>query len=163
MSSLYELKNEYKILKEMMEDESVDDQIIKDTMEGVEYEIEIKAENYAKIIRELEGDMSVIKNEIDRLKSKKERIEKNIEKLKENLKEAMLETGKTKIKTDLFSIGIQKNGGKAPMIIDEDMVPNDYLLYTPSINKDLIRQQLEKGEELDFAHLEERGESLRIK
>jgi predicted nuclease with TOPRIM domain len=163
MSSLYELKNEYKILKEMMEDESIDDQIIKDTMEGVEYEIEIKAENYAKIIRELEGDMSVIKNEIDRLKSKKERIEKNIEKLKENLKEAMLETGKTKIKTDLFSIGIQKNGGKAPMIIDEDMVPNDYLLYTPSINKDLIRQQLEKGEELDFAHLEERGESLRIK
>ena len=111
-----------------MEDESIDDQIIKDTMEGVEYEIEIKAENYAKIIRELEGDMSVIKNEIDRLKSKKERIEKNIEKLKENLKEAMLETGKTKIKTDLFSIGIQKNGGKAPMIIDEDMVPNDYLL-----------------------------------
>jgi predicted nuclease with TOPRIM domain len=163
MSSLYELKNEYKILKEMMEDESIDDQIIKDTMEGVEYEIEIKAENYAKIIRELEGDMSVIKNEIDRLKSKKERIEKNIEKLKENLKEAMLETGKTKIKTDLFSIGIQKNGGKAPMIIDEDMVPNDYLLYTPSINKDLIRQQLEKGEKLDFAHLEERGESLRIK
>ena len=163
MSSLYELKNEYKILKEMMEDESIDDQIIKDTMEGVEYEIEIKAENYAKIIRELEGDMSVIKNEIDRLKSKKERIEKNIEKIKENLKEAMLETGKTKIKTDLFSIGIQKNGGKAPMIIDEDMVPNDYLLYTPSINKDLIRQQLEKGEELDFAHLEERGESLRIK
>lgn len=163
MSSLYELKNEYRVLKEMMEDESVDDQIIKDTMEGVEYEIEIKAENYAKIIRELEGDMSVIKNEIDRLKSKKERIEKNIEKLKENLKEAMLETGKTKIKTDLFSIGIQKNGGKAPMIIDEDMVPNDYLLYTPSINKDLIRQQLEKGEKLDFAHFGERGESLRIK
>ena len=56
MSSLYELKSEYLQLKEMLEDDSIDEQVILDTMEGIDYEIEIKADNYAKIIKELEGE-----------------------------------------------------------------------------------------------------------
>ena len=113
MSSLYELKNEYLALKEMMEDESIDETIINDTMEGIEYELEVKADNYIKVIKDFEGQIGAIENELVRLKDKRQHLIDNIEKLKNNLKEAMVETGKTKINTDLFAISVQKNGGFA--------------------------------------------------
>lgn len=166
MSSLYELKSEYLQLKEMLEDDSIDEQVILDTMEGIDYEIEIKADNYAKIIKELEGEAETIKKEISRLDDKYSRIKDNVKRLKDNLKQAMIETGKTKFKTDLFSFGIQKNGGKVPLIIDDDtIIPPEYRETHEIIlvDSDKVREALENGEKLDFAHLGERGESLRIK
>lgn len=168
MSSLYELKSEYLQLKEMLEDDSIDEQVVLDTMEGIDYEIEIKADNYAKIIKELEGEAETIKKEIVRLDDKYSRIKDNVKRLKDNLQQAMIETGKTKFKTDLFSFGIQKNGGKIPLIIDNvepNEVPEKYKERHEIVkmNTDAIREDLEKGIDLGFAHLGERGESLRIK
>ena len=166
MSSLYELKSEYLQLKEMLEDDSIDEQVILDTMEGIDYEIEIKADNYAKIIRELEGEAETIKKEISRLDDKYSRIKDNVKRLKDNLQQAMIETGKTKFKTDLFSFGIQKNGGRAPLIIEDGkIIPAEYIekREIELLKKDAIREDLEKGIDLGFAHFGERGESLRIK
>ena len=165
MSSLYELKNEYKILKEMMEDDSIDDDIISNTMEGIEYELEIKADNYAKIMKELEGEAETIKKEIARLDDKYSRIKDNVKRLKDNLQQAMVETGKTKIKTDLFTISVQKNGGVLPLVLEKDVleIPDEYTTKLTRIDSDKVRKALENGEKLDFAHFGERGESLRIK
>lgn len=168
MSSLYELKNEFLALKEMLEDETIDDEIVNNTIEGIEYEIEIKAENYAKIIKELEGQADAIRKEIMRLDEKHNKISNNIDKLKNNLKLAMIETGKTKIKTDLFSFNVCKNGGKIPIIINDvepDEIPEKYIekVEIVKMNRDAIREDLEKGINLEFARFGERGESLRIK
>lgn len=167
MSSLYELKNEYLQLKEMLEDDSIDEQVILDTMEGIDYEIEIKADNYARIIQELKGQIGMIESEIIRLKDKRNKLIDNIEKLEDNLQKAMVETGKTKFKTDLFSFSIQKHGGFIPVVLDKDIdnIPKKYIKTKElrTINKDAIREDLEKGITFDFAHLGERGESLRIK
>ena len=75
----------------------------------------------------------------------------------------MIETGKTKFKTSKFSFGIQKNGGLAPLWVDEDYsnIPQKYLKVEPDNIK--IRQALDTGENIMFAHYEERGESLRIR
>ena len=75
----------------------------------------------------------------------------------------MIETGKTKFKTSKFSFGIQKNGGLAPLWVDEDYsnIPQKYLKVEPDNIK--IRQALDIGENIMFAHYEERGESLRIR
>lgn len=150
----------------MLEDDSIDEQVILDTMEGIDYEIEIKADNYAKIISELEGEAETIRKEISRLDDKYSRIKDNVKRLKDNLQQAMIETGKTKFKTDLFSFGIQKNGGKVPLIIEDGkIIPAEYIEKheIEILNKDAIREDLEKGIDLGFAHLGERGESLRIK
>lgn len=77
MSKLYELAEEYNELLEMMEDDSVDMEVLRDTLEGVEGEIEIKAENLAKIIKELDGTATMIETEINRLKAKKDAISNN--------------------------------------------------------------------------------------
>ena len=65
MATLYELTEEYRQLLEMMEDDSVDPEVLQDTLEGVDGEIEAKADNCAKLIRELNGVTSVINEEIE--------------------------------------------------------------------------------------------------
>ena len=89
-------------------------------------------------------------------------FENRVNTLKQNLFNAMKSTGKTKFVTNLFSFNIQKNGGKQALTIDGD-VPNEYTKTVIENNTDKIRQALEAGKELPFAHLEPRGESLRIK
>ena len=70
---------------------------------------------------------------------------------------------KTKNLSELFTFTIAKNGGKQPIAIQEDQVPQEYKVATYSTNKDLIREVLERGIELPFAKFEERGETLRIR
>lgn len=50
MATLYELTEEYRQLLEMMEDDTVDPEVLQDTLEGVDGEIEAKADNCAKEI-----------------------------------------------------------------------------------------------------------------
>ena len=73
----------------------------------------------------------------------------------------MKQTGKTKFATDLFTFRIQKNGGKRALTIDGE-VPEEYTRIVIENDTDKIRQALEQGEKLPFAHLEAQGESLRI-
>jgi chaperonin cofactor prefoldin len=161
MATLYELTGQYRELLEMAETEELDKQLISDTLEGLEGEIEIKADGYAKIIRELEGKVDLLKNEIDRLSSRRNAIENNIKSLKEALQQTMHITGKTKFKTDLFSFGIQKNPPR--LVIDKpEEIPSEYLIpQEPKIDSKAIKDLL-KDKELPYAHLEQ-SESLRIR
>lgn len=165
MASLYELKGEYLQLLNMLEDPEIEDQIVLDTLEGIDYELEIKAENYAKIIRELEGAVEVIKAEKKRLSDKQSKLEVNVKRLKDSLQEAMTATGKTKFKTDLFSFSIQKNGGALPVIVDVDTaeLPDELALITKKPDLKAIGEYLKTHPDTEYAHYGDRGESLRIK
>lgn len=165
MSNIYELTQDFLTIQEMMEDPELDPQTLADTMEAVEGELEIKAESYAKIMKNLDGDVEALENEIRRLTSRKKSIEENIKRMKAALQGMMEVTGKTKFKTDLFSFGIQKNAPS--VVIDvEDVydIPEDYLKYkAPEINKTAIKEAIQKGENLEgIAHLEQ-SHSLRIR
>lgn len=155
--TLYQITNDYMQLMQMMEDPEMDPQTLSDTMEGIEGELEVKAESYAKVMKNLEADVVGIKAEIDRLSERKKTIEANIKKMKETLQFAMETTGKTKFKTELFSFGIRKN---APSVImDEpyiENVPERFLKYSePTINRTAIKEAIQKGEDLEgLAHLE---------
>ena len=48
---LYELKENWKQVQEMLYEEEIDEQCILDTLESIEGEIEDKADSYAMIIR----------------------------------------------------------------------------------------------------------------
>ena len=56
------------------------------------------------------------------------------------------------------------NGGAAPLLVpDADRVPVEFLKTTVSVDNDKIRAALAAGAALDFAALDDRGNSLRIK
>lgn len=162
MSNLYNLTSNYEAVLNMLYDEDVDLQMILDTAEAIEGEIEDKANGYAKIIKELEAKQNARKEEAKRLTESAKVFENRIKALKNNLYNSMKTTGKTKFATDLFSFSIAKNGGKQTLTIDGD-VPEEYTKTIIENDNDKIRQALEEGKELPFAHLEPRGESLRIK
>lgn len=162
MSNLYQLTSNYETVLNMIYDEDVDEQMILDTLEGIEGEIEDKADGYAKIIKELEAKANARKEEAKRLTESAKSFENKTKMLKQNLYNAMKTTGKTKFATELFSFNIAKNGGKQTLTIDGD-VPEEYTKTIIENDTDKIRSDLEAGKELPFAHLEPRGESLRIK
>lgn len=162
MSNLYQLTNNYETVLNMLYDEDADEEMILDTLEAIEGEIEDKANNYAKIIKELEAKQNARKEEAKRLTESAKVFENRVKALKSNLFNSMKATGKTKFATDLFSFNIAKNGGKQTLTIDGE-VPEEYTKAVIENDTDKIRQALENGEKLTFAHLEPRGESLRIK
>lgn len=162
MSNLYQLTNNYETVLNMLYDEDADEQMILDTLEAIEGEIEDKADGYAKIIKELEAKRNARKAEAKRLTDSASVFDNRIKSLKQNLFNTMKQTGKTKFATDLFSFNIVKNGGKQSLTIDGE-VPKEYTKTITENDTDKIRQALENGENLPFAHLEPRGESLRIK
>ena len=162
MSNLYQLTNNYETVLNMLYDEDVDEQMILDTLESIEGEIEDKADGYAKIMKELEAKSNARKAEAKRLNESAKIFENRVNFLKQNLFNAMKQTGKTKFSTNLFNFNIARNGGKQALTIDGD-VPKEYTKTIIENDTDKIRQALENGEKLPFAHLEPRGESLRIK
>lgn len=163
MSTLYELTGEYMQLLEMLDDvDNYDEQAVKDTLDGIDGELEIKAENYAKIIKEISAEVDKYAAENKRLSARRAALENRAKILKDNLCNAMKVTGKVKFKTDLFSFGIQKNGGPQPIEIDYDSeIPEEYLKKEPDETK--IREALKDGEFLPFAQFKERGDHLVIR
>ena len=159
---LFEIEQEWNEIFEMLADDETDEQMIFDTLESIEGEFEDKADNYAKIIKELESKRDARKLEAKRLTDSAKVFDNRINALKQNLFNGMKLIAKPKVITNLFTFTIAKNGGKQALTIDGD-VPKEYTKTIIENDTDKIRQALENGKELPFAHLEPRGESLRIK
>ena len=57
MSTLYEITGDYLRLLEMLEEEeNIDLQAFADTLEGIEGEFEMKADGYARVLKELAAE-----------------------------------------------------------------------------------------------------------
>lgn len=169
MSTLYEIQGEYLALLEFADaTDPEDQQTFLDTMESIQGELEIKADNYAAVIAEISANVDKFDKEIQRLTAKRDAMENNIKYMKERLFEAMKLMGVNEITGEHFKLKIQKNGGKQPVKYDIDektpeLYPEKYQKTKIILDKDKIREDLESGVELTCAHLEERGEHLRIK
>lgn len=160
--NLYELTNAYLNIQELIESDE-DYESVLDTIDDA---IEIKADGYARVIRNMEAQAAAFKEEEKRLALKRKHCEAAISRLKQNLFESMKSTGKTKFKTDLFTFSIQKNGGKIPVIVDvkdTSELPDELVKITESPDLEAIRKYIEETGDLSYAHFGERGESLRIK
>lgn len=163
--NLYELKSNYAELLGKLYDEDLSEEALLDTLESIEDAIEDKAEGYSVIIRQLEADCKSIKEEEARLASRRKALEGRIDRLKTNLFDAMKVVGKAKIQTPLFTVSIQKNGGKRSLVLDVDAseLPARYQKITISENNNALRELLGNGESCDYCHLAEQGESLIIR
>lgn len=161
MLSLYDMNQEWQNVFEMLLDPEVPEKAVYDTLEMIEADMDTKADGYAKIIKSMEGDASQIDEEIKRLQNRKASITNRKEWMKARLYDTMKATGRTKFKTPLFSYSIQKNGGAKPVDL-MGVVPAEWLKPGDPDTK-RIREYLEAGNDLPFATLGDRGESLRIR
>lgn len=165
MANIYEITQDYLTILEMAQDPDLDPQTIADTFEAIDGELEIKAEGYAKVMKNLEGDVAALKAEETRLANRRKAIENNIDRMKKTIESVMQITGKTKFKTDLFSFNIQNNPPSVVMdTTDINNIPEKYLKpQMPLIDKAGIKEALKNGEDLNgIAHMEQ-TKGLRIR
>lgn len=162
--NLYELTGQYKALETAIAlNPDIDE--LKEELAKINDSLEGKADNYAKLIRNLESDVLAIDAELKRLQNAKAAKVNCANRLKENLMESMKETGKTKFKTELFSFGVQKNGGVAPLelTVKPEDLPSEFQKVTITADNQALRDYISETGDLSYAVLKDRGESLRIR
>lgn len=168
MASLYDLTGDYAKFAEYMEQVELEPEMqeaLEDALNNLGEDIEIKLENYAKIIKNFESDIAGLKAEEERLAKKRKAMENSIKNMKQRMTEAMIQTGKVDIKGELFKFKVQANPPAVVMDVNyiED-VPEKYLIaQDPKIDKKKLAEDLKAGVELDgVAHLEASA-SVRIR
>ena len=167
MLKLYEITGEYLTLCQMAEDTDVDATVFVDTIASIKGELEVKADSYAMIITNLNGDngdIEKIDKEIERLTHMKKVLKNRTNHLKNNLENAMKMMDVRKLKTDFRSYSIQKNP-QSLNIIDESKIPAEYLIsQDPKLDRTRLLADV-KANPKKFAGIAEtkQTESLRIR
>jgi len=146
-----------------IQDEDLPDDVLADTLEAMEGEIEIKGENLAKVIEKINYD-------IDTLKAHKANIDKRIkarvnkiESIKNYLRENMEATGIKKLQSPLFTINCVE-GRNMVNIVNEDELDDDYVTVkvVTSPDKKKILEDLKQGVDVKGATLAKTKSSIRI-
>lgn len=141
---LYELAQNYAQLLETAEE--MESEALVDTLASLQDAIEDKAENIAKLIKNLEADAKIIKEEEQRLAERRRAIEAKVDKLKMYLQEQLETAGIEKVKRPTITVAIQANPPSVD-VIDEKAIPNDFLIpQAPKVDKRSILERLKKGE-----------------
>lgn len=164
MANVYELKNTFNTLWNIIEDETADDEMILDAWATAQEDLADKLENCCKYIKNQETAIAGLKEEEKRLSTKRKSMENGIERLKKLMQMAMTAAGEKKIACGTFTTSIQANPPKAVIDTDLSNIPEKYLVaQEPTIDKKAILADLKDGADLEgVAHIEQ-GESLRIR
>lgn len=155
--NLYELTEMYQNLLDL----DLEEEELQGHLKNIDDEIEIKAENIAKVLRSLDAEAEAYKKEIERFTLKKQGAESRAKRLKAYLQEAMEAVDKKKFKTELFSFNIQKNAPSLK-ILDESKIPEDFYKIERKLDKVEFKKAVKEGLYEEAAELVQ-SESLRIR
>ena len=156
--NLYTLTDNYLRVLELAE--NGDD--LNDTLETLEDAIEDKAENTAKVIKQLEANADMLANEIKRLSERKTAIENNAKRLKVYLQEQLEKVGTDKIKGEIFTVAIQNNP-QIVEVLDESKIPAAYFIeQAPKLDRKELLAHLKAGETIPGVVVKQ-SRSLRIR
>ena len=165
--TLYELREEYKAVLAMMEDPDADMELIQDTLEGLDFDIEEKVEGYGTMLEQLESDIARLDAEAKRMQNRRRGIESHMNRLRDYLLKAMLETDKKTIKTTHYTVTVRQTPDV--LVVDDPFsVPEEYYVPQPAkLDRKKLLADMKLLQEADdqmpaFAHLE-RSHTIQIK
>lgn len=162
MSSLFEITSDMQTLYDMLTDPDADVQAVRDTLDGMMGELEVKASGYIAVLEQMDMEQKKAEEMYKFFKEKSDARKNGIKRMKDAIKWAMINLNLDKIEAGNYTIKLQANGGKLPLqIIGE--VPDNFKRIIYEDDTELIRKHLENGETLGFAYLEERGKHVVIK
>jgi len=163
MTTLYELSNQMIGLQHLMEDDDAEYDLT-DTLDALEGDIQVKAENLLGYVSNLAADVSVIDTEIKRLQSRKKVIANRQESLREYLRFNMETGGIDKITCPLFTITLRK-ATDICVIDSEDLIPDEFktIVTTTKIDKMAIKRAIKVNGIVEGVRLEPGKRGLMIK
>lgn len=154
---LYEIANDYLALMQAIDDEEIPEEAIADTLEAITGEIEVKADNIACLLKNIDADVKAIKEEEKRLAERRKAKEKAHERLKQYLSDVLQRTGINKIETARNNISFRKSES---VEVDESFIAwaveyrDDLIKFgEPTADKTAIKKALKDGAEIVGAQL----------
>lgn len=143
--NLYEITREAMELASLLETEELTPELEQALVINQD-QLQTKANNYAKVIVNIQSDADAIDAEIKRLKAMKESKERAITRLKEAVKNAMLVSSIEKIESPLFKLSIRKSEA-----VEVDMLeglPSEFVNIKNVVTPDklAIKDAIKRGE-----------------
>ena len=150
MPSLYDITQDVWELQELLESGEIDEEVYRDTVEGMD--VETKIENICKVIRNLEANAAAYKAEKDRLAAKEKVANNGVARLKESLLAHMLTLNKKKAEAGVFTVTTSES--QSVEVIYQDMLDEKYFIPQPEkIDKAAILKDLRAGVEIAGAQI----------
>lgn len=154
--TLYQLTDNYREALDVLTDPEADLPIeaINDTLEALEGELEDKAINVTKFLRNMEATAEAIKAAEADMAKRRKALENRVKWLKDYLKTNMEACDISKIECPYFKLSIQKNP-PAVNILDEVAIPEQFKekVVTWKIHKNAIKDALKAGNNVPGAKL----------
>ena len=154
MASIYELSEDFKAVSELANTAETEEelQIINNTLDAISAELDVKLENSAKFIKNLDADIDGLDKEIKRLTLIKKRKATLIERLKINCDNAMKLNNETTKKAGTFTFSYRKS--EKTIVYDVNKLPDELkkIEYKPMAAE--IKQYIKKHGSVAGARLE---------
>ena len=160
--ALYEIADQYLHDAKALADLDLPDDVIRDTLEGMKGEIEIKGANVAMFVRNLEASADAIKDAETRMAARRKAIEARAERIREYLKAQMERCEISAIDSPYVTLKIKKNPPKV-IIDNEESIPSccKTTKTVETIDRAKVKAEIEAGHPI-AAHIEQ-GTRLEIK
>lgn len=148
--SLYKLTEDF---QRVYDNDELNVDVWMDTLESIEVSIDDKADNYGRIIRNLEAEREAHKKEAQRHKDAAQVADNRIKRLKRNMEDAMVRLNKPKIEGELFKWRVQKTA-PAVKLSDDFVLTDEFTKYAkPEADKTAIKNAINNGREIKGAEL----------
>ena len=166
LPALYEIAEVYRKALETLGDLDLDDQTIKDTLEGLQGDMQAKSQNVAAFCLHLESLSEAIREAEKKMAHRRQVISNRSENIRAYLKTCMETAGISKIECPYFKMQIKRNPPKT-VIDDASKIPSEFMRIPPpplpvpdkKAISDFLKQQ--PGEHTEWAH-QEQGTRLDI-
>lgn len=166
--SLFQIASEYRHITDVLMDSGADEQTLTDTLEAEAWPLELKAQNYGFVIRNLQATAASIKEAEKQMADRRKAIEKRAEALVERLKTGLEIAGVQKLDTPYFALTIKKNPPSVD-VWDERQIPAEFMRTpepppppAPVPDKAAIKEAIKAGRDVPGAQLAQ-GLRLEIK
>jgi hypothetical protein len=157
-TSFFMIAIDYRQQVEQLMDLQDDEQTIADTVESLQWPVEVKAENCMFVVRDCQFKLQALDSEIERLSAMRERVAKKETDLRSYVHLCMEAAGIQKIMAGTFNLALQKNPASVE-ILDERQIPAAYMRtpepkpVVPAPDKKAILAALKLGEDIPGAKL----------
>ncbi|HJV72711.1 MAG TPA: siphovirus Gp157 family protein [Noviherbaspirillum sp.] len=154
--NLFQIAQEYRAITDVLMDSGCDEQALKDTLEGEAWPLELKAQNYGFVIRNLQASAAAIKEAEAQMASRRKSIENRASYMLERLKTGMDIAGVSKIECPHFAITIRNNPPSVD-VFEPGLIPAEYMKTPepppPVVDKTAIKEAIKAGREVPGAML----------
>lgn len=164
LPALFDISSQFRALALLADEDELPPEVIRDTLEGLQGDLEVKAANIAKFVLGLEAEAHAIDALAAAIKDRGAKRQRRAESIRAYILLCMQNASVTKISCPEFTISVRRNP-KAVEIEDSTEIPEEYMVQPEPLpkrpDKDAIKKALEAGTEVKGAWLRQ-GEHLRI-